>query len=53
MGLEQVDEAVDVVDAWVLDVAIGEYGFEQLLDGLLGVEADHIIGDLGVVGQLV
>lgn len=29
------------MDARVLDVAIGEYGPEQLLDGLLSVEADH------------
>ena len=45
MGLEQVDQTVDVMDAWILDLAIREYGLEQLLDGLLGVEADHVIGD--------
>ena len=53
MGLEQVDQTVDVVDAWILDSATREYGFEQFLDGLLGVEADRVVGDLGVVNQLV
>jgi hypothetical protein len=41
------------VDAWVLDLAVREYGLEQLLDGLLSVKADHVVGDLGVAGQLV
>ena len=42
MGLEQVDQTVDVVDAWILDSATREYGFEQFLDGLLGVEASTV-----------
>jgi hypothetical protein len=41
------------VDTWVLDAAIGEYDLEQLLDDLLGMKADHVVGDLGVVGELV
>src|ERR1044072_5955999 len=53
VGREQVDEAVDVVGPWVLDGTIGEDGLEKLLDSLLGVEADRLIGDVAVVGQLV
>jgi hypothetical protein len=41
------------VDAWVLDVAVGEDCLEQLLDGLLSMEADRVVGDLRVVNQLV
>jgi hypothetical protein len=41
------------VGARVFDFAVDEDCLEQLLDRLLGVEADHVVGDLGVAGQLV
>lgn len=34
------------MDARVVDPSLREYRLEELLDGLLGVEADHVVADL-------
>lgn len=45
--------AVEVVDAGVGDLVVGEHGLDQLLDGLLGVEADDHVREGGIEADVV
>ncbi len=50
--LQQRDELAEVVDTGRWDTGTCQSCLEQLLDGLLSMEAEDIIGDIVIVKEL-
>lgn len=48
---EQIDQRSQVVSAAKRNPLKRERGLEHLLDGLLGMEAEHLVGTLQIAGQ--
>ena len=50
---EQSEQVRDVVGALKLDLVRRENRLDPLLDGLLGVEPDHFVRDIRVLGEIL
>jgi hypothetical protein len=51
--LQEGGEIADAVRPVIGNFAVHEHGLQTLLDGLLSMEPEHIVGNVGIVQQLL